>query len=65
MKNQDQLNGQWEQLKGKAKKAWAELTDNDVLKAEGSADKLYGIIQARFGDTKEAVMAKLDKITLN
>ncbi len=62
--NKDQASGQWEQMKGKAKKAWAELTDDDILKAEGSTDKLYGLIQARFGDTKEAIMAKLDKITL-
>lgn len=65
MKNQDQINGQWEQLKGRAKRVWGELTDDDLLKAEGSADKLYGIIQARFGDTKEAAQAKLDKVTLS
>jgi uncharacterized protein YjbJ (UPF0337 family) len=62
--NKDQVAGQWEMMKGKAKKAWAELTDDDILKAEGSTDKLYGVIQARFGDTKDAIMAKLDKITL-
>ncbi len=62
--NKDQVSGQWEMMKGKAKKAWAELTDDDILKAEGSTDKLYGVIQARFGDTKEAIMAKLDKITM-
>jgi uncharacterized protein YjbJ (UPF0337 family) len=60
--NKDQTDGQWEQLKGKAKKAWAELTDDEILKAEGSSDKLYGIIQERFGDTKEQIRAKLDKI---
>ena len=63
--NKDQVNGQWEMLKGKAKKAWAELTDDDFLKSEGSSDKLYGLIQSRFGDTKESIMAKLDKITLS
>ena len=39
-------------------------TDDDFKKAEGSVDKLYGIIQARFGDTKEAIKAKLDKLHL-
>ncbi len=63
--NKDQVSGQWEQMKGKCKKAWAELTDDDFLKAEGSTDKLFGVIQTRFGDTKEAIMAKLDKITLS
>jgi uncharacterized protein YjbJ (UPF0337 family) len=63
--NKDQAQGKWEQLKGKAKKVWGELTDDDVKKAEGSADKLFGIIQERFGDTKAAIKAKLDKLSLD
>ncbi|MEQ1568893.1 MAG: CsbD family protein [Myxococcota bacterium] len=62
--NSDQLSGQWDQLKGKAKRLWGELTDDDLLKAEGSADKLYGVIQERFGDTKEQIRKRLDKIEL-
>ena len=62
--NQDQVKGQWEQIVGKAKRVWGELTDDDILKSEGSADKLYGLIQKRFGDTKEAIKDKLDKINL-
>ena len=52
--NNDQLKGKWSQLKGKAKIIWGELTDDDFKKAEGSAEKRAGIIQARFGGTKEA-----------
>jgi len=62
--NQDQAKGAFEQLKGKAKRVWGELTDDDMLKSEGSEDKLYGLIQEKFGDTKEAIKAKLDKITM-
>jgi uncharacterized protein YjbJ (UPF0337 family) len=64
MPNKDQFQGNWEQVKGKAKRAWAELTDDDVLRAEGSLDKLYGIIQERFGDTKDAIQKKLDSISM-
>jgi uncharacterized protein YjbJ (UPF0337 family) len=60
--NEDQLKGQWEQLKGKFKRAWAELTDDDFLRAEGSIDKMYGIIQERFGDTKADIQRKLNQI---
>ena len=62
--NQDQAKGKWEQIKGRAKQVWGELTDDDFKKAEGSADRLYGVIQEKFGDTKEAIKAKLDKLHL-
>ena len=60
--NRDQVQGKWDQVKGRAKRAWGELTDDDFTKADGSVDKLYGIIQERFGDTKEAIKAKLDAL---
>ena len=62
--NRDQAEGKWEQIKGRARKAWAELTDDDIAKAEGSSEKLYGIIQERFGDTKDAIQKKIDSIHL-
>jgi uncharacterized protein YjbJ (UPF0337 family) len=60
--NQDQVQGAFEQLKGKVKRIWGQLTDDDFKKAEGSEDKLYGLIQQRFGDTKEAIKDKLNKL---
>lgn len=63
--NQEQIKGQWDQLVGKAKRVWGELTDDDVLKAEGSSDKLFGIIQERFGDTKEKVKARIDALHIS
>ena len=60
--NQDQAGGKWDQIKGRAKKAWGELTDDDFKKAEGSVEKLYGVIQEKVGDTKEAIRTKLDKL---
>jgi uncharacterized protein YjbJ (UPF0337 family) len=60
--NKDQAAGKWNQIKGRAKKAWAELTDDDFERAEGSIDKLHGIIQERVGDTKEKIKAKLDAL---
>lgn len=60
--NQDQAAGKWNQIKGRAKKAWAELTDDDFERAEGSIDKLHGIIQEKVGDSKEKIKAKLDAL---
>lgn len=64
MMNKDTANGEWDTLKGKAKRIWGELTDDDFLKAEGSVDKLYGTIQKRFGVTKEQIKDKIDKLHL-
>lgn len=60
--NRDQIAGKWDQIVGSAKKTWGTLTDDDVLRAEGSAEKLYGIIQERFGDTREAIHEKLSQL---
>lgn len=58
--NRDQMSGTWDTIKGKAKRIWGELTDDDFKKAEGSVDKLFGTIEKRFGDTKEQIKAKID-----
>lgn len=62
--NRDQLKGSWFQLKGKAKRVFGELAEDDAMRADGSVDKLYGIIQKKFGDTKEVIKSKIDKARL-
>lgn len=62
--NQDQLKGVFGQLKGRAKVILGELTNNENIKADGSVDKLYGLLQQTFGDTKELVKKRIDKIKL-
>jgi len=51
--NKDTLEGQWKQLAGKAKVAWGELTDDDLAKVEGNAERLTGLIQEKYGRTRE------------
>jgi uncharacterized protein YjbJ (UPF0337 family) len=63
--NEDQVRGKWAQIRGRAKRAWGELTDDDFKKAEGSVEKLYGIIQEKIGDTNEAIRAKLGKLRVD
>lgn len=47
--------GKWNELKGRAKKEWADLTDDDLLYEEGHEDELYGRIQQRTGRTKDEI----------
>ena len=53
--NTTELKGNWNELKGKLKKSYAELTDNDLLYEEGREDELYGRLQQRLGKSKEEV----------
>lgn len=50
------LNGAWNDIKGKAKKQYADLTDDDLLYEEGKDDELVGRIQKKVGKTKDEVI---------
>ena len=51
--NTTEIKGTWEEQKGKLKQAFATLTDNDFMFAEGKHDEMMGKIQAKVGKTKE------------
>ena len=53
--------GRWDQLKGKAKETWGDLTDDDVDVAEGQYDQMVGRIKERTGETEERVREALDR----
>ena len=59
-----ELKGKWNQLKGKVKQAYADLTDDDLKHEEGKDDELYGRLQQKTGKTREGVidwLKSLDK----
>lgn len=58
--NWDQIEGKWEQLKGGARAQWGKLTDDDLDRAEGNREKLEGILQEKYGKTKEEVSAEVE-----
>lgn len=53
--NEDIFKGNWKQLKGKVKKNWGELTNDDLDRIEGSREELVGRIQERYGKAKDEV----------
>src|SRR5436190_6276881 len=55
MKNQDELRGKSEQLKGKAKQAWGDLTDDEPLRNEGVDDEAAGDVQQTLGRGRRKV----------
>ena len=56
------IKGNWNEVKGKVKQKWANLTDDDLLYEEGKEDELYGRIQKKTGKTKEEIKSWIDKL---
>jgi uncharacterized protein YjbJ (UPF0337 family) len=50
------LRGNWNELKGKMKQQYAQLTDDDLKYEEGKDDELVGRIQQKIGKTKDEVI---------
>ncbi len=53
--NKLEIKGDWNITKGKLKQKWAKLTDDDLQYVEGKHEELFGRIQKRTGETREAV----------
>ena len=51
--NEDQLKGDWKQLKGRVKEQWGKLTDDDLTQLNGQRDQLVGKLQEKYGIAKE------------
>ncbi len=51
--NNDTFQGKWKQLRGNLKTAFGKLTDDDLLQIDGNTDRLQGLLQERYGYTKE------------
>lgn len=63
--NEDTVKGKWKEVKGGVQKMWGELTDDDLEQAKGDLTSLSGIIQQRYGESKEAVQTKLNDYFAN
>jgi len=55
------LKGKWNELKGKLKQQYADLTDDDLLYVEGKENELWGRIQQRVGKTKDEILRDMEK----
>jgi uncharacterized protein YjbJ (UPF0337 family) len=49
----DELKGKWKQQVGGVKLAWGKLTEDEILKSEGRAEKLAGLVQEKYAITRD------------
>jgi uncharacterized protein YjbJ (UPF0337 family) len=57
-----QIKGAWNEVKGKLKQKYGELTDDDLTFAEGKEDELYGRLQQRLGKTKDQIRKEIEEL---
>jgi uncharacterized protein YjbJ (UPF0337 family) len=58
--NKDILQGKWKQARGKVKQQWGRLTDSELDQISGYYDELAGLIQERYGYSREKAQQELD-----
>lgn len=59
--NWDTIEGNWKQMKGKAREQWGKLTDSDLDRAAGKKDQLVGRIQERYGIARDEAQKQADE----
>ena len=60
--NTTEIKGNWNELKGKLKKKYAILTDNDLLYDDGREDELFGRLQKRLGKSKSELIKIFEEL---
>ena len=60
--NKLQMQGSWNEIKGKLKQQYGNLTDDDLAFAEGKDDELMGRLQKKLGKTKDEVRQMIEKL---
>lgn len=50
-----EIKGAWNEVKGKIKQKYGQLTDDDLAYEEGQEDEMYGRLQQKLGKTKDEI----------
>jgi uncharacterized protein YjbJ (UPF0337 family) len=53
--DKQEVKGTWNEIKGKIKQKYGQLTDDDLTFAEGKEDEMYGRLQQKLGKTKDEI----------
>lgn len=61
--NQDIFEGKWKQLRGRVKEWWGKVTDDDLERVDGKYDQFVGMLQEKYGYTREQVEEEVERRT--
>src|SRR5262249_18953678 len=59
--NQDILAGKWKQIRGELKTWWGKLTDDDIYSIGGQKEELTGLLQEKYGYTREQAEQEIER----
>jgi uncharacterized protein YjbJ (UPF0337 family) len=62
MINEQVLQGNWNEIKGKIRSKWGQLTNDDLQNIDGNVDRLVGMIQRKTGEARESIERFLDEV---
>jgi len=57
MPNSTEIKGHWDELKGKLKQKYADLTDDDLTYEEGKDDEMWGRLEQKLGKAKKEILS--------
>ena len=57
-----ELKGSWNEVKGRLKQKYAQLTDDDLAFAEGKENELLGRLQQKLGKSKEDLRSEIEDL---
>jgi uncharacterized protein YjbJ (UPF0337 family) len=60
--NKLDFKGNWNEVAGKLKQKFANLTDDDLLFAEGKEEELFGKLQKKLGKSKAEIDRLIEKL---
>lgn len=63
MATREQVLGNWNQLKGKVKEHWGQITDKELDEVKGNVDQLIGLIQKKTGEARGQIDRFLDTLS--
>lgn len=62
MVTRQELEGKWNEVKGRLQDRWGQLTDDELQRGRGSANELVGVVQQKTGESRREIEAFLDQV---
>jgi uncharacterized protein YjbJ (UPF0337 family) len=62
MVTRQELEGKWNEVKGRLQDRWGQLTDDELQRGRASATELVGVVQQKTGESRREIEEFLDQV---